>query len=311
MTTVYPESEDFDPLLVEAADWFVRLTSGEATEADARALKQWRAVDPRHEAAFEQISALYEAHFAIGRKRRASRRRDVLLGAVGVTVTGAGAYGVARPPLGLWPSWAELTADYRTAAGQRRALSPTPGVLVDMNSGTSLSMADAGAGVRLVHGEAFVAVNAPKRPFAVETEAGRVDARAAKFNVRFLAGALNVACVEGLLTCRHAGRQVPLREGEALAIARNGAVTRTQINPALAASWMNGLLVFRGEALVNVVAQLNLYRPGRIIITNPDVGRRSVVGNFHTDQVDNALVDIQQLLGVNLRRLPGGMVFIG
>ena len=45
----------------EAQDWIVRLTSGSATAADARALNAWCELSPAHAQAFAEAKALWRA----------------------------------------------------------------------------------------------------------------------------------------------------------------------------------------------------------------------------------------------------------
>ena len=68
-------------------------------------------------------AALSEAR----RERRLSRpARRAFSARPGVRRDGAGV-AVVVPPFGLWPSWRELGADYRTAKGeQRRVVLPGP-----------------------------------------------------------------------------------------------------------------------------------------------------------------------------------------
>ena len=48
-----------DNLHSEAYDWLILLTSGRATVADARALRQWCAQSAEHAQAFEQAKVLW------------------------------------------------------------------------------------------------------------------------------------------------------------------------------------------------------------------------------------------------------------
>lgn len=311
VTTVPPDNEDFDPVWVEAADWLVRLTSGEATEADAHALASWRAQSAAHDLAFRELAGVPAEGRMLRRQAKATRRRDVLVGAGGLlTAAAASIYGLERPPFGLWPSLAELTADHHTGAGERFAFAPTTGVRFEMNSSTSVSLTNRGRSVRLIQGEAFVAVDAPRQPFTVEIKQARVEAAAARFNIQSLAGDLQVACVEGAMICRQAGQNTVLNAGEALTATGGKTVVR-RIDPAATTAWLNGFLVFKGDPLIKVIAQINLYRPGRIILANAAIARRPVTGVFHTNQIENAVGEIQQLVGASLQRLPGGVVLIG
>ncbi len=77
-----------------------------------------------------------------------------------------------------------------------------------------------------------------------------------------------------------------------------------------ATSWRSGLLVFQNRPLAEVIGEVNRYRPGRIIITNEDLGRRVVNGTFRGDQVDTFIAQIEQLFGAKVTRLPAGLLLL-
>src|SRR5580698_6775690 len=118
-----------DVLLDEALDWVVRLKTGAPTRADVEQLQRWRAQSPAHEEAFKTAARIFrnagiaaqeldDQPIAIDAALAAQRsspkipaRRAFLGGAIAAAAAG---YLVVRPPLGLWPSLEELSADYRT-----------------------------------------------------------------------------------------------------------------------------------------------------------------------------------------------------
>lgn len=57
MTHDDDQTEGMDPLTREALGWIVRLTSGSATQGDARAFEAWRSQGPAHAAAFREAAA--------------------------------------------------------------------------------------------------------------------------------------------------------------------------------------------------------------------------------------------------------------
>ena len=232
MTTEPLEDDEMDPILVEAVDWFIRLTSGEATQDDADGLAAWRAQSAAHEAAFQSLTGLRTVSRAMGREGDTIHRRGIFVGGAAV-LAGVATYGLARPPLGLWPSFAELTADHRTGLGQQFDFEPMTGVHVAMNARTSVSVADQGRAIRLIRGEAFISVAHRKTPFVVDTQLARVETFESRFNLRSLGGAVEVTCVAGALLCRRAGRRDSVQAGEALAIKSDG-------RPALAAAGSRG-----------------------------------------------------------------------
>lgn len=305
------EIRDDDGLLVEAADWLVCLTSGNATEEDAAGLADWRAASPAHEAAFRQVAGVrsYAAIAATTTRPAAMGRRAVLAGGATAALA-AVTIGMARPPLGLWPSFAELTADHRTAVGERFAFAPVAGVKVEMNSRTALSLLEGGQGISLVTGEAFVTASQLGQPFRVETERLCATTDGGQFNVQTLGKSARVACISGVIDCEGGTRSVRLRANEQLLISPDGSAQHRPIDGRKATAWRRGLLIFEGAPLTEVVDQINLYRSGRIVLTNSSIGKLPVNAVFHTGQIEDAVPQIAQLLNLQARHLAGGVVLI-
>ncbi|MFZ2980899.1 MAG: FecR domain-containing protein, partial [Sphingobium sp.] len=214
--------DELDPLLKEALGWVVRLSSGAATEADARAFEAWRAQGPAHAAAFREATAFSKAvramdlgsagygdnvvAFAPRPVRSLMSRRAMLTGGGAIAASVAAAM-VIQPPLGLWPSFAELAADYRTAIGERRELALADGARVDLNARSALSMLGGERGVSLVTGEAFVALPQSDTDFVVEAGGQRILSRGGRFNVRTSSLQTCVSCLAGTVAWQGGDRQ--------------------------------------------------------------------------------------------------------
>lgn len=314
---------DAAPLQVEAIDWAVRLAVGPVSEADGRAFAQWRALSPAHAQAFDTASQFCADLRAALPSQRADNvvplrrpapalsRRAFLGGGSAIAASLAGGLMVMHPPLGLWPSLAELMADERTGAGERRAFSPIAGVDVEMNSRSSVSTTDGGKGLSLIAGEVYVAVAGAAMPFRVAAGDGTVTAQAASFNVRATDGELCITCVGGTLAVTHTSGPIRIGAGEEVRYADDGRVDRSPADREAALAWRRGLLIFRGTPLSTAISQINRYFPGRLVLTDGTKGSRPVSGVFHVNQIELAVVQIQQLLDVRATHLPGGVVLIG
>jgi transmembrane sensor len=311
MTDSAIPDEDDDALLTEAADWLVCLTSGEATDEDAARLASWRAASPAHDAAFRDVAGVrsYAVVAKTTRKPPVIGRRAMLAGGT-TAVLAAVTAGIARPPLGLWPSFAELTADHRTLVGERYAFAPVAGVEVEMNSRTALSLLGGGDGVSLVTGEAFVTASRLGQAFRVEAGPLRASTQGAQFNVQTLADGVRVTCVSGMVDCGGGGQPVQLRANDQVLMASSGRAMRSRIDGQKATAWRRGLLIFEGAPLAEVVDQINLYRSGRIVLTNNAIGALPVNAVFHTDRIEDAVPQIAQLLNLRARHLAGGVVLM-
>jgi len=311
MTQNEPVQDNDDRLLFEAAEWLVRLASGDVTESDAAELVRWRAQSPDHDDAFRKVASIHTLTRAVATTPAPVIDRRAVLAGGSVLGAAVAAFGIMQPPLSLWPSLAELMADHRTGAGERYAFSPMAGVDIELNSRTSVSLVDSGRGIALISGEAFVDASSARQPFSVEAGSRQIIADAAILNVQALGGVLRITCARGRVQCRRDGHRDDIHAGEQLAFDTDNRTTRTRIDPAKAAAWRRGLLIFEGVPLGEVIEQINLYRAGRIILTDAALGRRSVNGVFHTDRIDSAVEQIQQALGLRSRHLPGGVLLMG
>lgn len=307
MAPLTMQPQDLDPAAVEAVDWIVCLSSGEATEDDVRAFETWRAAQPGHEAAFRALAGTRMVGRALIAQPTVSRR--AMLAGSGTALTVIAAVGLARPPLGLWPSFAELLADHRTAPGQRFAFHPVAGVDVELNSRTSVALLSGGEGLRLIDGESFVAIQRD-RPFELEADGARFVATAAAFNIQTLAGGLRLTCLQGDVTCIGGGHTARIRQDSEWRLTATGATTVRAVDPASASSWRQGILRFANTPLDEVIEQFNRYRSVAITLTDKSLGGRPVSGVFYTGEIDSAILLLQQLLNLRVRNLPGNVVLI-
>lgn len=317
----------FDPLKREAVGWVQRLTSGQATAADAEALRHWCAQSAEHAAAFAAASRLWRdlapagrnvrAATTTGRLRSAARplnRRVLLGGGLATAASVAGVYALARPPLGLWPSWSEFAADYRTGTGEQRSVALPGDVSIRMNVQTSIAMrpADSGAArIELLSGEAAFATTG--RSLGVRAADRWILADNARFDVRYVSAGgerpVCVTCLKGDLQVQHGAELVAVKERQQLRYDARGE-TLAAADIEVASAWQHGILLFRFAPLSEVVEEINRYRPGRIFIVNAEIARLPVSGNFRIDRLDEILTQIQQAFDARVRLLPGGIVLL-
>jgi len=101
-----------------------------------------------------------------------------------------------------------------------------------------------------------------------------------------------------------------LREGELVAV-NGGSVSQVfPVNLKQAQAWRDHRLVFRDLPLVRVVAELNRYRPGKIVIVNERLKQHRVTGVFDPREPDAALAVIENTLKLVSYRLPGRLVLL-
>jgi transmembrane sensor len=321
---------ELDPLLRQALAWVIRLHSGSATSEDAAALGLWRQRSAEHEAAFRDAVRLWRSFGEATRElasesglvdveRRSPRdarvglsRRALIGGAMAASV--AGGYVVVRPPMGLWPSFEELAADYRTAKGERRNIALSDNVALTLNTQTSIAVrSEQGAPrIELISGEAAIQAGreAPV-PLVIDAAGGRVTALRASFNVRCLDRAVSVSCIEGDVEVEWKGQRVAISEEQQINYSTETGLGRaSQADLEQANAWRKGLLIVRDWPVGRLVEEINRYRPGRIVVMDEQLGRRMISGTFHLDHLDDFIAQAHGLFGATARSLPGGIVLL-
>ncbi|HHJ1298929.1 MAG: FecR family protein [Pseudomonas capeferrum] len=284
MTEPYamPAAQPLSDLSDDAIDWQVLLHAGNATAADHARYQRWCALSPAHAEAAREAQALWQD---IGHTPTAQvvapppvrRRRHWAAGlAASVVVLAAGFTGWQQAPIWL--------ADYHTGLGQRQAITLADGSRVLLNSGSALTVAftDRERRVVLNAGEALFETANDARPFVVDTEGEAVRGTAATFSVR------------------RDGRVV-LAQGEATVGER-----RVPVSPDASAqtAWQRGKLIFNGKPLGQVLAELERYQQGRILLSDTTLAALEVSGVFDLDEPQALLRTLEQRYGLKVTYLP-------
>lgn len=311
---------DADLLQRQAQAWVVRLDSGRATGEDASAFKAWCAQSREHANAFTQARGVWQQmgpaarSLAQSESRRAAHRAAPAFSAgrrafLGGALAASAAYLAWRPPLGWWPSMAELAADYHTATGEQRSVALANGAQLQLNTQTRVNIA-AASSVELLQGEAQVSVGAGQR-VVLRAGGGEVRGEGAAFNVRHTDSDVCVTCLRGRVTVARAGNDAALEAGQQLTYGERGIGAAQPADAAAVNAWRHRQLVFRRARLDQVVAEVNRYRPGKLILGDQALARREVQASFSLDRLDDVVALIRDVYGASVTRLPGGIVLFG
>lgn len=307
---------NIDPLEREAYDWIVRHLAGKMTPQDIAAMKAWLARSEAHAAAYVRARLVWKALGPIAEKRmrktgEAPRigRRALLAGAIAAPI----AYAVARPPLGLWPSYSELMADYRTGTGELRKLQLANAVSLDLNTKTSIAIKSKSASateIALIEGETAISTGGAEMEVAVSAGSGRIVARQADFNLRCEESAVSVACLDGHLAIYRDGQTTTLGPRQQVHYSDDSISAVSAFDPENIAAWRQGKLVFDGTPVAEVIAEVNRYHRGKIFLMNDDIGRRRMTARLRTAEADKIITQIVEIFGARARYLPGGIVIL-
>ncbi|MFY1893937.1 FecR family protein [Achromobacter xylosoxidans] len=309
----------------EARAWIRLIASGQATLREADALRQWCSASERHAQAFAAQRQLWSlmapAGLALQRQRARQPARGPAQGwgrraFLGTALAGTAAAAVAAvvaPPLRLWPAWGEWLADYRTDTGDRRQFGLGERVQVDMNTQTSIALRSEQPGalrVELIAGEAAFDGQSSSAALTVVAGRGSAEARGARFELRNLEGTVCVTCLSGSVRVALGNGATVLGPNQRLFYDRRGLGAVQQIDPAETSAWRQGSLVFRNTPLAEVVAEINRYRRGRVVLLDGARGASALSGRFEIRDTDKVLVQIEKAFGLSATHLPGNVVVL-
>ncbi len=201
---------------------------------------------------------------------------------------------LAQAPVAATPASA-LIRNASTDIGERSLLVLADGSKVTLNTASAVRSDYSGRErrVTLVKGEAFFDVaKDPTRPFIVSAGSRQVIAVGTAFDVRLQDRQLKVTLVEGkvrIITASasaatsapaQAVAAVNLEAGTALIARDDGEAQIERLDTGRATSWRSGKLVFEGEKLADVVAEMNRYSREQLVIAEPALQQRMVSGVF-------------------------------
>jgi transmembrane sensor len=230
------------------------------------------------------------------------------------TAAASVAYLLARPPLHLWPAVAELMASYRTATGERRQLAVASGIAVEMDTQTSVATPTVVGelySLELISGQLAVSVHAQaERSVVIAAAGGQTRTDRGGFDVRRDGASVCVTCTDGAVQVSYRSSTAKLQSGQQVIYNDRGLGLPLTTDPTVVTAWQRGLLIFHDLPLAEVVAEVNRYRRGRIILLNDALAERKVVAGFRIDQIDDIVNYIVQAFGARARPLPGGVVLL-
>ena len=304
-----PEPTPQDRLALEARDWLVLLTSGQATVADARALREWCAQSAEHARAFEQAKLLWQqlrpAVEQISAPRHLGRRAFL-----GGAIAASAAFFLIRATVP--GGFSGLGADYVTQVGEQRRVELADGVSLELNTQTRINRRMGGEGhqdFELVSGEVEVLAQA-RSTLKVQAGAGWLSASQARFNLRNTDQNVCVTCLDGALQVEVLGRSIGLKSGQQLTYNTREISVPQTVDTSTVIAWRQQVLVFNDATLASVIDEINRYRPGMLLLLNSELGKRKVQARFNLDQLAGVALMIRDAYGVKCTELPGGVVVL-
>ena len=237
---------------------------------------------------------------------------------------------------------------YATAIGEQTSVELPDGSVMQLNTNSQVNVKyDQGArNIKLIHGEAYFKVSRdPQRPFSVYAGKGRVEAIGTEFSVRLIENDIDVTVAEGRVMLvaleEPAGNQIMpeavdaipenysettlgiLDAGQSTTIraiitseesARKKSIELVQemdeeeVYQRL--SWRDGLLIFSGDPLEDVIREISRYSPVTIEILDPKLKTIRIGGQFRVGDVEAMLASLETNFKIRIIRLRNNYIQI-
>ncbi len=211
---------------------------------------------------------------------------------------------------------------YRAAIGEQKNLALADGsqILLDTNARVSIDYSERLRKIHLHHGKAhFDVVPAPDLPFEVYAGVGMVRAVGTSFSVYLSDQDIEVVVDEGKVELARV--QVPatdtgapidtpmitnvflsLEKGQSASFdeTREEKIALSQSVLSQKLAWREGLLIFTGDPLHEVVAEVSRYTATRIEISDPALGDLAIGGRFRVGKLEALYDSLETGFGVQV-----------
>ena len=328
---LHQERKDAEQRAVQASAWIAKMDRGLA-DGDADALSAWMRADPRNEAELLEMARMWDKMDALARLSEVfphaseagstparSMGRRMAMAASFVAV--AAGFVIAAAIMNLYeddppPSSASDVAAYETAIGGISTIELLDGSLVTLNTNSRavVSFGERQRILQLKRGEMHVDVaHDPTRPLSVVAGGRIVRAVGTAFSVKIdAAQRVEVLVAEGRvqvgaheqgaadigqaeLLGDFAGQSFLVAQGQRAVLSADSEKVEV-LEPEeveVHLSWRNGNLIFRGESLAAVVAEVGRYTPVEFVIEDENLQQVRVAGLFKAGDVAGFLSSLE------------------
>lgn len=301
---------------LRAAQWVVERSGGAWSEADQQCLNTWLRLSTAHEVAFWRAKHAWEKADRVAALKtplRDGQRQTwptvkngwfrIAAVACGLVVIGVVAFETNRG--------AAFTT-YSTPVGGRKILSLDDGSRIELNTDTVLRLSrERGTHQAILdRGEAFFDIKHDvARPFTIEARGRRIIDVGTKFLVRNAEERLEVSMLEGEVTLSapqdSGDRPSKLIAGDVAVATATSTVITKEPGPAIAdaASWRQGMLVFRHTTLADAVAEFNRYNDAQLVVVGDQAGNLKIDGKFQTHDVETFAEVAKDVLHLHVQKV--------
>ena len=241
----------------------------------------------------------------------------------------------------LW--WQQRPLVYATGPGEQRSVRLVDGsrIVLDASSEVTVRYTADARTLALVRGQArFDVAHNPLRPFTVTAGGRKVVATGTAFDVNLIGSELQVTLLKGHVVILPAGasvkpfvpvgepgvtprmvdvavtgippnwRRIALDPGEQLVLAEHAPPHVARVNVRRVTAWQRGQLVFKNEALRQVLTRIDRYIPEPIVAGDPRAANMRISGVYQEGDVDGFVGTITHYLPVQAHERSDGTVIL-
>ncbi|WP_417247510.1 FecR family protein [Celeribacter sp.] len=300
-----------NPASRDALEWLVKLGDDQCDDETRAEFARWIAIGPEQQAAWEEAEALWDCLTPVGAEITALKAHDKAINrrsALGILVGGA-AVGLTG-----WTVNNALKVDYKTAAGETRAITLADGTKVQLGGRTAIGVdfSSHARQVTLLKGEAFFTTSSMSTlPFSVRTMGTTITARDAAFNVNTWVDTGQIAVAAHAVIIEQPNRApVQVEESCKIEFSSHAISAATVIDPSNIGAWRHGRLVFHSTPLRDVLNEISRYRGGHIALLNKDTGNIPITAAFNASAPEEAIQTIIKTLALKRVDLTGNFSVI-
>ena len=296
-------------------------------------------------AEWDKLNVLTELAVPLAQPRRGRRwlsgpswssmRRGMVTAAVIVGVVVGALYWYAPEPI------VDTNGFYATAIGDRTSATLVDGSVVLLNTNTQIRVAydQNFRDIHLLQGEAhFSVAENDEKPFRVFAGMGRIEAVGTAFAVYLRGDLVDVTVTRGRVNLAStyrtpdtapdlAAQDIPVSTLGELVAGQAATITRMDEEPnsggvlndlrvvearemSKLLSWRDGVLIFSGEPLEEVVEQISRYTPVTIEFSDPDVRSIRIGGRFPVGETDIMLNALEEDFGLRVIRASNNQIIV-
>ena len=328
---------DMAALDAEAAGWVARFDAGDVSAKDQAAFQAWLNTSALHRQAIAEYGSFWSEFDQLGQLTNCggpeqqpgaqttplaafSKTKVWLAACAAAVLVMVAVGGVVRQEIPARPSAQQAVAprlsgpqSYATAIGAQKKFTLADGSIVTLNTNSRIDVEirEHYRDVHLVRGEAyFDVVHDKTRPFTVYANKYVVRDIGTAFAVHLLdRGLVNVRVTKGSVEIAAPAREASggakslgiIGAGQDIVfgqrIERAAVMSEAELSRKLA--WRQGQLIYSGQPLAEVLADVSRYSDIQIELADPDLRTLPVGGAFSVNQTEAIIAALENNFGIH------------